>query len=30
MSGQATADLFKATGFQGDYKRLRQCFPEPG
>ena len=26
---EATADLFKATGFQGDYLRLRKCFKEP-
>ncbi len=26
---EATADLFKATGFQGDYMRLRKCFKEP-
>jgi hypothetical protein len=23
---EATADLFKATGFRGDYMRLRKCF----
>ena len=27
---EATADLFKATGFQGDYMRMRKCFTEPG
>lgn len=26
---EATVDLFKATGFQGDYMRLRKCFEEP-
>ncbi len=26
---EATVDLFKATGFQGDYMRLRKCFVEP-
>ena len=26
---EATVDLFKATGFQGDYLRLRKCFEEP-
>jgi hypothetical protein len=26
---EATVDLFKATGFQGDYMRLRKCFQEP-
>lgn len=26
---EATADLFKATGFQGDYMRMRKCFVEP-
>ncbi len=26
---EATADLFKATGFQGDYLRLRKRFEEP-
>jgi N-acetylglutamate synthase-like GNAT family acetyltransferase len=26
---EATVDLFKATGFQGDYMRLRKCFKEP-
>jgi len=26
---EATADLFKATGFQGDYMRMRKCFKEP-
>ena len=26
---EATVDLFKATGFQGDYVRLRKCFEEP-
>lgn len=26
---EATADLFKASGFQGDYQRLRKCFDEP-
>ncbi len=25
---EATVDLFKATGFQGDYMRLRKCFKE--
>lgn len=25
---EATVDLFKATGFQGDYMRLRKCFEE--
>ncbi len=23
---EATADLFKATGFRGDHMRLRKCF----
>ena len=27
---EATANLFKATGFQGDYMRMRKCFTEPG
>ena len=26
---EATVDLFKATGFQGDYMRLRKCFEAP-
>jgi hypothetical protein len=26
---EATADLFKATGFQGDFMRMRKCFLEP-
>ena len=26
---EATVDLFKATGFQGDYMRMRKCFEEP-
>lgn len=26
---EATVDLFKATGFQGDYMRLRKCFVGP-
>jgi hypothetical protein len=26
---EATVDLFKATGFQGDYMRLRKCFEGP-
>jgi hypothetical protein len=26
---EATVDLFKATGFQGDYMRMRKCFKEP-
>ncbi len=26
---KTTVDLFKATGFQGDYLRLRKCFKEP-
>ena len=26
---EATVDLFKATGFRGDYMRLRKCFEEP-
>jgi hypothetical protein len=26
---EATVDLFKATGFQGDYMRLRKCFVAP-
>ncbi len=26
---EATVDLFKATGFQGDYMRPRKCFEEP-
>ncbi len=26
---EATVDLFKATGFQGDYMRLRKCFEKP-
>jgi len=30
MSRQATVDLYKAMGFQGDCMRLRQCFTEPG
>ncbi len=26
---EATVDLFKATGFQGDFMRLRKCFEAP-
>ncbi len=27
---EATADLFKATGFRGDHMRLRKCFENGG